>query len=361
MSKGLKVSVLGAGNGAHAMAGHLALKGLPVKLYNKFEHEIVPMQERGGVHLEGAVEGFGSLDLVSTDIAAVIADADVIMVVVPAFAHRFMAEACAPYLREGQVIVLNPGRTAGALEFAHVLRQQGAKAHVVVAEAQTLIYACRISGPARVRIMGIKKEVPLAALPAGDTVAALSVVNDLYPQFVPAANVLETSLDNIGAVFHPATMVLNANRIEAGEEFDFYQGMTPMVTSFLEVIDAERMAVAEAYGVRVESAKEWLVRAYEGISGDTLYERIQSNCAYAGLKAPKTLNARYLTEDVPYSLVPIVSLAEAAGMKTPASRGIVDIACGLLKRDFWAEGRNLERLGLAGMTVKEIHALVDGR
>jgi len=359
VSQNLKVSILGAGNGAHAMAGHLALKGFPVKLYTKFEHEIVPMRERGGVQVGGTVEGFSPLDLISTDIAPVIADAEVIMVVVPAFAHRFMAEVCAPHLREGQVIVLNPGRTGGALEFAHVLRQQGVKARVVVAEAQTLIYACRISGPARVQIMAIKKEVPLAALPAGDTTAALALVNQLYPQFVPAANVLETSLDNIGAVFHPSTMVLNANRIEAGEEFDFYQGMTPMVASFLEVIDGERMAVAEAYGVRVESAKDWLMRAYEGISGDTLYERIQSNRAYAGLKAPKTLDVRYLTEDVPCSLVPIVSFAEAAGVEMPASRGIVNIACGLLKRDFWAEGRTRENLGLATLSVPEIIALVE--
>jgi len=359
VSKSLKVSILGAGNGAHAMAGHLALKGFSVKLYNKFEHDIVPMRERGGLQIGGVVEGFGQLNLISTDIAPVIDDAEVIMVVVPAFAHRFMAGVCAPHLRDGQVIVLNPGRTAGALEFTNVLRQQRVKAHVVVAEAQTLIYVCRISGPARVRILGIKGAVPLAALPAADTAAALSIVNKLYAQFVPAANVLETGLDNIGAVFHPSTMVLNAIRIDAGEEFAFYRGMTPMVASFLEVIDGERMAVAEAYGVRVESAKEWLIGSYEGISGKTLYECIQSNRAYAGPKSQKMLNMRYLTEDVPCGLVPIVSLAEVARVNTPATRGIVDVACALLKQDFWAEGRNLERLGLAGLKVEEIHALVE--
>lgn len=355
----LNVSILGAGNGAHAMAGHLALRGFSVKLYTRFEHEVVPIRERGGIEVEGAVEGFGRLDLVSTDIAPVIDDADVIMVVVPAFAHRFMARVCAAHLRDGQIIVLNPGRTAGALEFTNALRQQRAKAQVVVAEAQTLIYVCRISGPARVRIMGIKKAVPLAALPTGDTPAALSVVNRIYPQFVAAANVLETGLDNIGAVFHPSTMVLNAMRIDAGEEFAFYRGMTPVVAGFLEVIDGERMAVAEAYGVRVESAREWLMGSYEGISGETLYERIQSNRAYAGLTSPTTLNMRYLTEDVPCGLVPIVSLAEVAGVQTPASRAIVDVASGLLKRDFWGEGRSLERLGLAGMQVQELYALVE--
>ncbi len=355
----LKVAVLGAGSGAHAMAGHLGMKGFPVRLYNKFEEEIEAMRERGGVTLEGVVEGFGPVELVTTDPTPVVGWADVIMVVVPAFVHRFMARVCAPHLHDGQIVVLNPGRTGGALEFAHTLRQEGVTAHVLIAEGQTLIYACRISGPARVSILGIKKQVSVATLPATDMPQVVETIRRLYLQFVPAANVLETSLDNIGAVFHPSTMMLNANRIEAGEEFDFYQGMTPMVVGFLEVIDGERMAVARAYGVRAESAADWLARAYEDISGTTLYERIQSNDAYRGIKAPSTLNMRYLTEDVPCGLVPIVSLAETAGVETPACRGVVNVACGLLRRDFWTEGRTLGQLGLRRMTVEEIKQYVE--
>ena len=348
MAQTFKVAILGAGNGGHAIAGHLALKGFPIRLYNKFEEEIKALRQKRGVTLEGAVEGFGPLEMVSTEIEPVVSWADVIMVVVPAFAHRFMAEICAPHLRDGQVVILNPGRTAGALEFAAVLHQAGTKAEVKIAEAQTLVYACRISGPARVKILSVKREVPLAAFPAKDTAAVLEVARELYPEFIPAANVLETSFDNIGAVFHPSTMVFNANRIEAGEDFDFYQGMTPMVAGFLEVIDSERLAVAEAYSVEVDSARDWLAKAYRGIKGETLYERIQSNEAYRGIKAPKTLHARYILEDVPTGLVPIVSFGRLAGVKSPASEGVVNVSCALLQRDFWAEGRTVENLGLPG-------------
>ncbi len=361
MSQASKVAVLGAGNGGHAMAGHLALKGVPIRLYNKFEEEIEAMREQKGVTLEGAVEGFGPLEMVSTEIEPVVSWADVIMVVVPAFAHRFMAEICAPYLHDGQTIILNPGRTAGALEFAGALREAGTKAKVKIAEAQTLVYACRLCGPARVKILSVKREVLLAALPASDTPAVLEVARALYPEFIPAGNVLETSFDNIGAVFHPSTMILNADRIEAGDDFDFYHGMTPMVAGFLEVIDDERLAVAEAYGVKVDSAREWLEKAYSGIKGETLYERIQSNDAYQGIKAPKTLRARYILEDIPKGLVPIVSFGRMAGVKTPASEGIVNVACALLQRDFWAEGRTVENLGLGGMSVPEIVSLVEGK
>jgi opine dehydrogenase len=354
-----KVAVLGAGNGAHAMAGHLGAKGFPVRLYNKFEEEIKAIQEHSGITLEGVVEGFGPVELATTDPAPVVGWADVIMVVVPAFVHGLMARTCAPHLRDGQIVLLNPGRTGGALEFVHIMHEENVTAQVLIAEAQTLIYACRISGPARVRILGLKKQVAVAALPATGMPRVIEAVRQLYPEFVPAANVLETSLDNIGAVFHPSTMLLNANRIEAGEEFDFYKGMTPTVVGFLEVINGERMAVAQAYGVEAISAEDWLAMAYEGIQGNTLYERIQSNDAYRGIKAPKTLHMRYLTEDVPCGLVPIVCLAKTAGVETPASHGVVDVACGLLKQNFWAEGRGLGRLGLEEMTVEEIRRYVE--
>jgi opine dehydrogenase len=134
--------------------------------------------------------------------------------------------------------------------------------------------------------------------------------------------------------------------------------MTPAVTGFLEVIDQERLAVARAFGVELNSAKEWLQRSYDGVSGETLYERIQSNRAYEGIKAPKTLQVRHLLEDIPTGLVPLASLGALAGVPTPACRAVIDIGCGLLDRDFWAEGRNAQNLGLSGMSVEEIREFV---
>lgn len=353
-----KVAVLGAGNGGHAFAGDLALRGFPVRLYNKFPHEIVELQAAGGVRLEGAIDGFGKLDLVTTDIAPVVSDADIILVVVPATAHAFMAEACGPHLRDGQVIVLNPGRTGGALEFRQVLRDHGVEGHAVVSEAQTLLFACRISGPALVRVMSIKRQVPLAALPASDTPRVLEALHPLYPQFVAARDVLETGLDNMGAVFHPGTVVLSVARIESGVPFEFYRDMTPGVVRLLEAIDEERLSVARAYDVNATSAAEWLERSYAGVSGTTLLDRLLGNPAYAGIAAPRSLDSRYILEDVPTGLVPIASLGRLAGVDVRVTAGLVDVCGALCRRDFWREGRDLHRLGVAGLTVAEAKALI---
>jgi opine dehydrogenase len=355
-----RIAVLGAGNGAHAFAGHLALRGHRVRVYNQFAGEIADLQARGGVDLEGVVQGFGALELVTTDIGPVVAEAGLILVVVPATAHRVMAEACAPHLREGQTVVLNPGRTGGALEFRNVLHRMGVTARVLVAEAQTLLYTCRISGPARVRVTSVKHRVRLAALPGRDTGPVLAQLNPLYPQFVPAADVLETGLDNIGAVFHPAGTILSAARIESGAPFEFYGDLTPSVVRLMEAIDAERLAVAHAFGVEVPSAGEWLAQSYDGIAGETLHERIRSCAAYRGIPAPRSLDTRYVWEDVPTGLVPMVALGAVAGLTMPACVGLVNVASALLRRDFWQEGRSATRLGLAGLRIAELKALVRG-
>ncbi len=354
------IAILGAGNGAHAFAGDLALRGYPVRLYNKFENEIIALQSARGVTCEGVIEGFGALELVTTDIAAVVTDADFLFVVVPANAHAFMAEVCAPHLRDDQVILLNPGRTGGALEFRNVLRQRGVTARVFVAEAQTLLYTCRISAPARVRITMVKHAVTLAALPARDTAYVLERLQPLYPQFVAANDVLETGLDNIGAMFHPPTTILSVGRIESGVPFEFYRDMTPSIARVIEVMDAERLAVARAFGVRAQSASEWLARSYDGITGNTLYERIQSNAAYRGIAAPSSLDTRYLWEDVPTGLVPMVALGRIANVPMPACEGLANVACALLGRDFWSEGRNAKNMGIEGLDIAGVKKLVLG-
>lgn len=354
------IAVLGAGNGAHAFAGDLAMRGYPVCLYNKFANEITDLQNARGVTCEGVLEGFGALKLITTDIAPVVANADVILVVVPANAHAFMAEACAPHLRDGQVIVLNPGRTGGALEFRSVLKRLKVKARVFVAEAQTLLYTCRISGPAHVRISMVKREVTLAALPARDTAAVLEHINPLYPQFIAAHDVLETGLDNIGAMFHPTTTILSVGRIESGVPFEFYHDMTPSIARFIEVMDAERVAVARAFGVQAQSACDWLARSYEGITGDTLYDRIQSNVAYHGIAAPRSIDTRYIWEDVPTGLVPMVALGRLANVDMPACVGLVNVACALHRRDFREEGRNARQLAIEGLSVAQVKAIVRG-
>ena len=138
------------------------------------------------------MSGFGQLALVTSDMAEALAQADVIMVVVPSSAHAEIAATVAPHLRDGQIIVLHPGRTCDAIEFDKVLRERHCAARVIVSEAETFIYASRSDGPAQARIFRIKEAVPLAALSATCTRAVLEALKPAYPQYIDGVNVLHT-------------------------------------------------------------------------------------------------------------------------------------------------------------------------
>ena len=354
--------VIGAGHGGKAMAAFLALRGFPTALYNRTPARIAQIRALGGIdlELEDGTRHFAQLRLVTSDIREALVQARVIMVAVPSSAHSDLATLCAPFLQDGQIVVLHPGRTFGAIEFAHAVRTAGCVADIVIAEAQTFLFASRSNGPAEVRIYRTKNAIPLAALPARRTREALAAVTPAFPQFVAAPNVLHTSLDNMGAIFHPALTVLNAGRIENTQgDFQFYvEGLTPAVARVLEALDRERVTVAASLGIRAQSAREWLDMAYNATGAD-LYEAMHNNTGYQGIKAPPTLAHRYIFEDVPMSLVPIASAGQQFGVSTAAIDTIVRLASLIHGTDYRSRGRTMAKLGLANLTVEEIRQLVE--
>ncbi len=358
----LQITVVGAGHGGKAMAADLAVHGLNVRLYNRSYSNIADIAQRGGIEvtLEGGQQMFGRIRIVTDDMARALDGSQLVMVVVPASAHRDIALAAAPYLQDGQIVVLNPGRTGGALEFSHALREAGCTADVIVAEAETFLFASRSVGPAQAYIFQRKNTVPVAALPATRTEEVLDVLQEIYPQFIAAPNVLYTSMNNMGAIFHPTLALLNAGWIESTRgNFEFYiEGVTPSTALVLERVDRERVTVATAIGVRVETAREWLTRAYSA-HGKNLYEAIHANPGYKGIMAPRTLHHRYIFEDVPYSLVPIAELGKRFGVDVWGMEAMIQLACVVHGTDYRHRGRTLAKMGLEGLSLREITRLVE--
>jgi opine dehydrogenase len=353
-----RYTVIGAGHGGKAMAAHLALSGFPTTLYNRNLDHVAAIKELQGIDVEsyeGGPRGFGKLECVTSSMAEALAQAEMIMVVVPSSAHADVAKACAPHLRDGQIVVLHPGRTCGAIEFAKVLRDHNCQADVTVSEAETFIYASRSDGPAQSRIFRIKEAVPLAALPATRNRLVLDRIHEAYPQFIDGGNVLQTGLNNMGAIFHPALTMLNAGWIESTHgDYQFYiDGVTSSVARVLEALDRERVTVASSLGIRGRTALEWLKLAYD-TSGEDLLEAIHNQPGYYGIKAPPTLNHRYIFEDVPMSLVPIAALGERYGVSVRGMDAMIQLACIIHRTDYWRRGRTLDRLGINNLSVGEL-------
>lgn len=360
-----RVAVLGAGHGGKAMAAHLALMEFQVALYNRTADHIAAIKELGGVYLEsydGGPRGFGKLATATSNIAEALDQADMVMVVVPSSAHADIAKSCAPYLADGQIVILHPGRTCGAIEFSKIIRDNGCTADVTIAEAETFIYASRSDGPAQARIFRIKEAVPLAALPSSRNQLVLDHIHQVFPQFIDGGNVLQTGMNNMGAIFHPALIILNAGWVESTHgDFQFYiDGVTPSVARVLEALDRERVTVAASIGLRARTGMEWLKLSYDAV-GEDLNEAIHNQPGYYGIKAPPTLNHRYIFEDVPMSLVPIASLGKRYGVAVSGIDGIIKLASIIHRTDYWRRGRTIEKLGINNLSTDElIHYVKEG-
>jgi opine dehydrogenase len=345
------------------MAAHLALMGFKVTLYNRTFDHISVIKKRGGIELENAgdgLKGFGRLKQVTSDMGDALKRAQMVMVVVPSSAHGDIARAAAPHLKNGQIVVLHPGRTGGTLEFTKVLRDEGCRADVTVAEAETFIYASRSDGPAEAHIFRIKEAVPLAALPAVRNERVLDAIEAAYPQFIDGVNVLNTGVNNMGAIFHPALTLLNAGWIEATHgDYQFYiEGVTPSVARVLEALDRERVTVASSLGIRARTAMEWLKMAYD-TTGEDLHDAIHNQPGYYGIKAPSSLSHRYIFEDVPASLVPMASLGERFGVSVRSMDAIIRLGCIVHRTDYWKRGRTVEKLGIGDLSVGELTRYVN--
>ncbi|MBN4063106.1 MAG: NADP transhydrogenase subunit alpha [Alkaliphilus sp.] len=359
LTKKLSFSVVGAGNGGQGLAAYLAYKGYDVNLYNRSMKKILNIKKRGYIDLEGNIIGRGHLKLVTNNIEKAIKDVDIIMVVLPACAHKSIANKIAPFLTSEQYIVLNPGRTGGALEFKSIIERYNPMKEVCIIEAQTFLFACRLLEEGRVKILQKKQEIKVAALPSKRTYEFIEKIHKILPEFTSVNSVLETSFNNIGAVLHPIPTILNCGRIESTlGDFNYYiDGITPAVAKIVEQADYERMMVATKLGVKTISLKEWLAYTYDA-HGDTLCESLRNTECYWEIKAPATVNTRYIFEDVPQSLVPISDMGRYLGINTPTIDSMIHIASILHDIDYYKKGRKVVDMGIEGLTLEEIKSYV---
>ena len=352
MSKRIKFAILGAGNGGQVMAAHLTMMGFKVNLYEhpNFKHVIEPIIKQGGiyftseprVHLESY---FARLNMVTSDLKEAIEGVDIINIIIPAFAHKAFCKELAPLLKEGQIVIFHPGYL-GSLLLARTLKEVNPKPKIYLAEAQTMLYNARNKNPAHAWSFGIKKELQLAAFPGKDTKRVVDAINTAFPQYVPARDILETHLNNISIVFHPAPTILNAGRVESTKgNFRYYwDGATDSVARFMETIDEERLKVAEKMGLKRIYCKDWLKNMYSqyGAKGNTLREVLLNCQNYKTGATPSSLKFTYISQDAPYGLVPMISLAKRIGIETPYSNVTVQMASYLNEVDYWTEGHNQE-------------------
>ena len=366
------VAVMGGGHGGFGLTGHLSLKGFQVRLFefSEFKESLEPLDTSQGIYIHGILgEGTGKPSIVTTDAEEAIGGADVVFVVIPAWGHKRAAMECASAgVTPEQLIVLLPGNAGGALEFRQTFLENGGSPEVVIAETPSFIFACKKDSVAGGRsdavwVRGIKKGLQVGVIPVAKTRETVKFLKLLYDEFAPAEDVLETSLTNVNHWMHPPITFMNIARVESmGGGFPYVgkgwgAGATQSVCRLIEAVDADRLTVVKELGYEPITALEHWKNMYGhlgGMEGDTVYDAITNTPVYSGARIASSIEDRHFTEPVSYGLVPIASIGRELGLELPTITGLANVFCAAYGRDFWAEGRTVETMGLKGLSKEEI-------
>lgn len=356
------VAIIGAGIGGVYLVTELGVAGHRLRLHDLDDTRLAEIRAHGGIDVEGI--GLAAVESVSTDLAISVDGAEIIIVVTGGNAQEAVARSLAPLLRDGQIILLIQGNTGGSLVVRRALASAGCRADVDVAEMDNYPFSNWRLSPTRIRPIVKKRWLQIATFPGRRIDAVFARLAPLFPNAVAAPSVIHTGFTNANAMLHVANCVGNAGKIDRGENYKFYaEGVTPSVARLYQAINAERVAVAAAFGARVPTLEDWFERVY-GVRGADLVETCQlltnnSDGPYQATGTPKSFEHKYISEDVPVGLLPMSALGTAAGVPTPAIDALITLVRAMTGRDFAVEARTLQRMGLAGMDAPRIKRVLE--
>lgn len=369
----INVTILGSGNGGVACAYHLARNGNNVIMYDfpEFDNQIKAINEQGGVRAVEAehgetmqIPGFERNVRGTHDIKEAVEFSDVYIIVCPSFAQeRFFAQMI-PYLRDGSLVITFTANYA-SLVFTKMLKESGREnLDITFADTNTLPWACRLSEiPGAVCISGVKKFIPVAVYPKSkdaDSRITVLLENVMPIPVSKLGNVLAAGLENINIGGHPLYCTVNMGLLETFEgNFNYYRDCcSPATSRAQDKLEAERIAVGAGYGLNLMSDID-MVNALYGYNEKNSYEFNKHSEAHGKLGgAPSSSKHRYITEDIPYSMVPMYELGKLVGIRTPVCEACIVLGSAYNDEDYFATGRTLEKMGLSGLSKEEIIKMI---
>lgn len=349
-----KITVIGAGSTGHAVAGVMSMRGFHVTFYDdkQFGDALNAVKELGFIQLRGKIRGTGTPKIVTTDPAEAIKDAQAIFVHVPSDRHEEIARNIAPYLEDGQHILIIPGNL-GAFVFRKVFQELGVTAKVTLTEKEGNFCPCRLSAPAEVTVgLPLNLKGKVASLPASDTERVLKDLEGVV-EYTANQNVFEGVINAGNVINHIASTVLSAAEIDhKGDKYALFKyAFTPSVIHCIGKIAAERKAVIEAMGMTQHGEPMGMINKVLHLE-----EHPEVAVFYEYMDGPNSVDHRYLHEDCGCGGAFALSVAKRLGLEMPVMEAFLGVAGAINDRDYIHGGRTLENLGFgAEMSLEDIY------
>lgn len=341
----MKFAIMGAGNVGYAISAYLSYKGADVFLYTR-QPEKAQTINKIGISTTGSIEGTYKVECV-TDPAEAINGSDCIIVTTTANAHKDILTKIAPFLENNQKILMTNANW-GAFEAKQILYKEIQDKNLYVAETSSQLCVASSKEIGSVNF-SLKLGILLAALEKNKSKLFIDMLKPYFPSISVGKNILMTTLCSTNPVIHVPITILNAVRTENGEPYKFYgNGISPLVIRYIEKMDMERVNVAKALNIEIQSVLDGINSFWE-IKYDNLFDALRKNKVYQKSTGPKDLNYRYISEDIPYGIAPVYKMGQLLGVATPYTETLVRFSSLLMGKDFMTEGVkfNLEELKLA--------------
>jgi opine dehydrogenase len=345
----MRVAILGAGSIAFASAALLIQNGHEPVLWSPSGQRTAALANGAPLRATGRVEG-AFQPAIAASCAEAVSGAEAVYIAVPGYAHRAVIDAVVAYLRPDQPVIFSSHMSFSLLYLLQRRAEYGA-APPVIAWGTTVVTG-RQTALDEVTVSNIRTKVDVAVLPKAVAPDGVALCTALFgDRFVLRGGLATIGLSNLNPQNHLAIALCNLTRMEKGEHWLQYANITPAVGRLLEALDAERLAIAAAYGASVRTLHEHFRLSFAA-TGDTMAEMAASLAERgADVAAPKTLDSRYVTEDVPFGLWPTVCMAATVGVPAPLHVAGVEIMSAAYGRNFAAENNILPSLGDLSMAL----------
>ena len=290
---------------------------------------------------------------------------DIIILALPANGHKQVFDAIAPYLQEHRHhVIISSHSSLGALYLSKVCRDIYSKTIPITAWGTTIVTA-RQTGPQSVRVNTIRQSVDYCTIPGrsqddddDDDDATMTHAALLFPSihFEPRPGLLAISLSNLNPQNHLGIALGNMSRMDQHELWYQSRNITPRIGQFLQDLDHERLAIANALGCwNVKTIFEHFSWSFHVPITESISDMNQKiHDAGNDVYGPNTADSRYVTEDVPFGLPLIILLGERVGRPAVLHRAGLDIMSSMYGRDFGAENDLLAALQLERYSLEEL-------
>ena len=355
----MNITIAGTGNGGTALGADLSLKGHDVTLLKtsrtlQNKHFTRLLHNNGRVLFKDS-EGIriAHIHKVTTSFSEAFSEEpQLIILFIQTNYHEEVIKRISPYLKDDQVLLLEPGYLSSAF-----IRRSAKDVNLIIAEAESSPLDCRINAPGEVQVLFKNVRNPIGIYPPARKEDAMIVLDQLGYNFFVLDSVGEAALNNPNLIVHTIGAIMSIPRIEYSEgAYSMYKEVfTPSVWNLVEKLDAEKMAIMKALHIKpisyVEACK-FRNSKDSTIDAKEVFFDYARNKSVAG---PHVSDSRYITEDVPQGLVMLESFGRLLDIRTPVCSSLIEIASACLKTDFREDGRTVDRLGKE--TLKEILGL----